>query len=1424
MAEDLNIVDIASKGVVKDTPPIALAPNIFTDVRNVRFKDGAIRKMEGELLLNNIQDELTGSLSHGKVRYFAVWQDPNLQPTGCYYIFVVDLLNNNIIVGQKVYIQDHLGTKRDITPSTLNSGNGFTFSTDGWMHTLFNGGFTFIINNGIEKPHYIKDTPGNTNINNIVLAELPGWDSYNVAQTTHSDTFSTGDTNVFDLGQKVDFAANKISVTGTTTKIVQAGTPAGSGTQNDINFVPGALPGSTPSVTGDRFQIYTDASTNTTVVVIGNLSDGDTVTVDINSRNPVNVRCGVLEAFGNLLVAGDLTEIDTSGNTIRRLSGVVRTSDVAAPGALPINWNPFEAGASTADEFTLSETSQIQDMKPLQGNMYIYATDSIHAMRLTGNVNVPVSFAPVTDEYGALTKGAVKEYDGKHFVVGRNDIYVFQGNPSNIQTLSGGRVQTYFFDNLNPIHENQLMLMQNHLENEIWVCYPTLDSLAGELDEVLIWNYRDNTWTIRDLNGVMSGDMGPVKGGGVPSATIALTGNSGSFGYTNRGKKESVAVTINGKTPRRTVGTKAKKTISVASFSTFQTNTREIIDLAITGDTGPNVVNQATRFVIHTSQSFIFDKTQSNYLDGGASIVIKGSSSHGIGEVSFPAISVLSDSINNGATISPAVFLQAVRDYINNNNALPDFTATVGTVNLNNMLFYHLTLTSDVPGPRTFNNSTYVRGGIGQTNLPPTNTTTGVGVYGISASASPAISMRLQSSEASGIHAAIDQTITLAKNKTAAADIRDDIITKLQALSQFNGDSSSIFSVAASGNNVRLTSRVGANHNPITVTFNTSSGGNSYSETTFGGNLTSNITVVTAGVDNSQNIITLTVTFPDGSTQSKILDGQFTRANIVSEVAALINAGSGFTTATSTGLVTATASAVGIITNNFSVALTCAGSLPTGFTNSTFTAAQTRAGVAAASTTDSVTLTPPLGNAITVNFNDLSAYPAFDPDGSQTTAEVTAIQIATALQAAHTDTTHFTVTRNNAVLTFLATSRKAISGNFAYTVTPGASRTGTLLTGLITNSTGSNIATTEGVDIAYARGTRVTLTANTASGSSVLFDKHYGEGPGRLLDPTFVKAANDSDYGQTSHSSNSAYLAAYYNTDATQNSTELAKPNGAVQSMQQALLDILTALTNNTLLSLTPDSSSSPTNIVITPSQFSSTANFITAFAPVTEVVASRVAPTTTNLTNAAEGTAVSDSAPTFSTSGTSISTTFDIIRPWEATKINATNIYPILLQSETASNGDITNRIRVADLGFTFAGTNYVSYFERIELSISPTFDTEQVNSMALWADGGSIETVGGEPVRATLRIRARATNNPGQLSYLTVAEDNTQSNAKANKLVVNDFGVASNYKSDMRVFGRLINYRIDDAQAANANTAANNKAWNVSGLQLDVKKGGKR
>lgn len=1407
MAEEvISVVDIASKGVVIDTPPVALGQNIFTDVKNIRFKDGAVRKIEGELLLNNI----TGVT--GQVRYIAVWENPNLQPTGVYYIYVADKVNAGVVIGQQIFIQDHLGNKRDVTPTGLNSGNGFQTTTHGWQHTLFSGGFTFIINNGIDKPHYILDTAGNTSINNLVLAELPGWDSYNVEQTIVDDTFTLNSTNVFDLGQKVNFVNNLITITGTNNKTVQAGSPAGSGTPNAADFVPGDYPSSIPTVTGNHFQIYTDVATNTTVLVIGGMTANDTIKVTIDSRNPVNVRAGIVESFGNLLVAGDLTETDGS-NIIRRLSGVVRTSDLAVPGSLPNNWNPFASGVSTADEFTLSETNVIQDMKSLQGNMYIYSTDSIHVMRLTGNSKAPVSFAPVTDEYGCLVTGAIKEYDGKHFVVGSNDIYVFSGNPGTIQSLAQGRVKEYFYNNLNPIHERQMFILQNHQELEIWLCYPTLSSTGGECDEALIWNYRDNTWTIRELNAVASGDVGPIKGGGIPTATITATGDSGNAGYTNRGKKEIQVVTINGKTPKKTLGAKAIKTVSVSAFNNFTTDVSEVVDLAVTGDTGPNTVNTQSTLTYPSATTFVYDKDKSTHLDGGASAIINGDAT--IGNVSFPAAAVLGNSYNEGDTITMTQFVTAIKDYINANNALSDFTAT----NTNNVL----TLISSVPGPRTFNTCTFAVSGSGTTtNIVPNLVTTGVGVYGITAALSPAISMTITAPAVGGVQGAINETITLATGLTAQTAIRNDIVTKLSALAVFNGSATAIYGVAANGNNIRFTSVNGGNHSALTIAFSTSHGGTAYTETQFGGNLTDSVTVVTTGVNNNIPIPNMTVTFPDGTTGSTPLPGTQSRASVVTAISTIINANAGFSTSTGTGLVTATAAAVGIVTNNFGVTVTSAGTLPAGFSNSTFTGAQTRSGQAAQSVTDRITLTPPEGNAITVNFDSTTA---FDPDsGSAPTnvAEITATEIATALEAAWTDTTYFTLSRANEVLTFTSVTRKNVTGSFAYTVVNGDTRTGTSVNPLITNSVPSNIVTTEGVAPIFAKMTRVTITLNTGSGNVVAFDRHYGEGPGRLLDPNFIKAQDDNTYGDSGVASDAAYLALYYNPDATQNSTELAKPNGTVSTMQSALLAALGAINTNNALVVSPDSTSAPTSIDVGPSQFSTAAQYVLTYSPFVQTIPASVAPTTNALTGAAEGTTVAATTPTQSTSGTSISTTFDLVRPWSTNQINPNKSYPIFAQSGRTS-GTLFNRIRAADLTFTFEGTPYVSYFERQQLSISPNFDTETLNSISMWADGGTVTTLGGEPNRATIRLRARSTNYPGEKAFLTTAEDNTQANAKANKLIVNDFIVADNYKTDVRITGRFLNYRIDDANANASNyVSTNTNAWNISGFQLGVNKGG--
>ena len=1092
------------------------------------------------------------------------------------------------------------------------------------------------------------------------------------------------------------------------------------------------------------------------------------------------------------------------------------------PGAVPNNWDPFAAGVSTADEFTLSETNVITEMKSLQGNMYIYSTNSIHVMRLTGNVNIPVQFGPVTDEYGCLSRGSVVEYDGKHFVVGNNDLYTFSGNPGNIQSLSDGKIREYFYNNLNPIHEAKMFTLLNHHENEIWVCYPTLASFRGECDEALLWNYRDNTWSIRDLNNVVSGDTGPIKGGGVPTAVVAITGNSGNAGYTNVGKRETQAVTINGSSPKATIGTKAVKTVAVATFNNFTTDVLELVDVTVTGSTGPSTVNAINTLTFSAAATFTYDRNGSTYLDGGASAIINGDAS--IGNVSFPAITILGTTQADGATINMTVFAAAVRDYINNNNALADFTASSNTNNL--------TLTSDVPGPRVFSTSTFAISGGATSNLTIVTNTSGIGVYGITAALSPAISMRITAPAVAGVHAAIDETILTAVNLTNQTQIQTDVITKLQALAVFNGDNSAIYSVGTSGGAIRFTAINGGNYGALTIAFSTTYGGTSYTETTFGGNLTSNVSVVTTGVDNNTPQPLLSVLFPDGFATHVILTGTQTRASVVTALSTLINADVDWSTSTSTGLVTATAAAVGLQSANFDVAITSIGTLPAGFASSTFTKAQTRAGVAAASTTDTITLTPPLGSAVTVNFNNTGTYPAYDPDTGGSTAAVTATQIATALQAAWnasgSSTAFFSVARTGAVLTFTSVSRADIVGAFSYSVAPGNTRTGTLVAPLITNSVSGNIVVVAGIAPIFSKMTRVTITINTSAGSSVIFDRHYGEGPGRLLDPDFTAGISDVTYGDSGAANDAAYLNLYYDPSkdlARTNTSEQAKPNGTVANTQTALLKVLTDISTQDALELTPDSTSAPTSIIINPRQFGSTAKYVTGFSPATEVVASRVAPTVTQILAVAVGNTIATTGPTFNTSGTAINTTFNIVRSWSSTQVNPNEIFPIFAQSGYVS-GVLFNRLRAADLGHDFGGTAYISYAEREQMSITPNFDTETLGNLALWADGGSIVTVGGEPQRATLQIRARATNNPGELPYLTTAEDDTQSDARRNKLTVNDFVVGSSYKSDLRITGRFLNYRIDDAAASTAAgyAGSNVRAWNVSGLQLRVSKGGTR
>ena len=140
-----------------------------------------------------------------------------------------------------------------------------------------------------------------------------------------------------------------------------------------------------------------------------------------------------------------------------------------------------------------------------------------------------------------------------------------------------------------------------------------------------------------------------------------------------------------------------------------------------------------------------------------------------------------------------------------------------------------------------------------------------------------------------------------------------------------------------------------------------------------------------------------------------------------------------------------------------------------------------------------------------------------------------------------------------------------------------------------------------------------------------------------------------------------------------------------------------------------------------------------------------------------------------------------------------------MLAQVPTSNTSNSAASILAADVGYTMrslanANTGYTSLLERNTLSITPEFYTESFQSIALLTQG-----------TGTLNVKTVSSNSPG--ATVNFASPN----------VTGTFNVATSYKSDARLNGRFVSYRIDDGTATST-------SWNLSGIQIEVQDGGTR
>lgn len=220
---------------------------------------------------------------------------------------------------------------------------------------------------------------------------------------------------------------------------------------------------------------------------------------------PNTYTCKIIRPFQNFLVALDVTK----GST--RYPYTVMWSHPADPGTVPTSWAP--AATNLAGEQTIAQSPGfLIDCLPLASRNFLYKTDSIWSMSLNGGSSV-FSFHEISNTIGALSPRCIKEFYRRHFIVGTDDIVVFDG--STVKSIATSKVRSWFFNSLHESHWDKTIVTVYQAQREIWISFVEAGSASEYLTKALIWNWDTGAFTVRDLPDIAHVSFGVVSSGGV---------------------------------------------------------------------------------------------------------------------------------------------------------------------------------------------------------------------------------------------------------------------------------------------------------------------------------------------------------------------------------------------------------------------------------------------------------------------------------------------------------------------------------------------------------------------------------------------------------------------------------------------------------------------------------------------------------------------------------------------------------------------------------------------------------------------------------------------------------------------------------------------------------------------------------------------
>lgn len=212
----------------------------------------------------------------------------------------------------------------------------------------------------------------------------------------------------------------------------------------------------------------------------------------------VNQHAKIIRSHKQFLFA---LELESNGDEI---PDGVRWSSPADIGGLPATWDPLDMDNVAGITNLGGDGGRIIDGLSLRDAFVVYRESSISVFDYIGGQFV-WRIRHLSTTVGLVASDCVVEVKGRHYFIGDGDILVNDGN--TIESLIHNKIKSRFISDYDSDNFYNSYVLKNNIDSEIWFCIPQPGHIHPNI--AYIFNWKDDSWSIRDIPECPSGNIGP---------------------------------------------------------------------------------------------------------------------------------------------------------------------------------------------------------------------------------------------------------------------------------------------------------------------------------------------------------------------------------------------------------------------------------------------------------------------------------------------------------------------------------------------------------------------------------------------------------------------------------------------------------------------------------------------------------------------------------------------------------------------------------------------------------------------------------------------------------------------------------------------------------------------------------------------------